>query len=53
MADKTVELRFVGTQKMVADVLTKPLPRVQFQRLRELMGLRCSPLAAEEECQKK
>jgi len=30
---------WTDSKEMVADLLTKPLPKVQFQKLRELMGV--------------
>ncbi len=43
VSDKTIELAFLPTTEMVADLLTKPLHKPQFQRLRDKMGLYTSP----------
>ncbi len=40
IADGTLELRFVGTNEMAADLLTKALPRATFERLRGKLGFR-------------
>lgn len=37
--DGIITLEYCSTKEMVADLLTKPLPKVQFQKLRELMGV--------------
>lgn len=38
--DKTLDIRFKGTNAMVADLLTKSLPRVATLRHRRKLGLR-------------
>ena len=35
MEDRTIELHYYQTQQMLADILTKTIPRPQHQRLRE------------------
>jgi len=37
--DDIVEIEYCPTKEMLADILTKPLPRVTFQYLRKKMGL--------------
>ena len=37
--DGLVELQYCPTKEMVADLLTKPLPKESFQRLRTSLGL--------------
>jgi hypothetical protein len=32
-------LKFVGTQEQLADILTKPLAKERFQKLREKIGV--------------
>ena len=39
--DGIIEVKYYPTKQMIADVLTKPLPRGQFENLRLAMGL-CS-----------
>jgi hypothetical protein len=39
VADGSIKLTYCPTFDMVADILTKPLPKPQFLRLRELMGV--------------
>ena len=39
--DGIIEVKYCPTKQMIADVLTKPLPRGQFENLRLAMGL-CS-----------
>ena len=40
----SVDIHFCRTKDMVADLLTKPLPRATFERLREmLMGRKSQP----------
>jgi hypothetical protein len=41
VARKEVEFKYLSTDKMVADVLTKPLPEAKFKACCESMGL-CS-----------
>ncbi len=36
---KSIEVQFCPTNDMTADLLTKPLPRVHFQKLRSEMGV--------------
>ena len=35
----TIDIEYCPTYEMVADLLTKPIPRGQFEKLRTLMGL--------------
>ena len=37
--DRVIELRYCSSQNMIADILTKPLPRGQFEKLRSDIGL--------------
>jgi hypothetical protein len=39
VADGTIKLTYCPTYDMIADILTKPLPKPQFLRLREMMGV--------------
>ncbi len=56
VADGSINLHYVPTNDMIADILTKPLPRVKFQRLRPMMGVvpisheQVKSAIAEEEC---
>ena len=36
-----IKLEYVGTQSQIADIFTKPLPQLQFENLREQLGV-CS-----------
>ena len=38
--DKVIDVDFCPGKKMVADILTKPIPRVQFEYLRSQLGLK-------------
>ena len=38
--DHVIDLEYCPTKKMIADLLTKPLPKTQFETLRLEMGLR-------------
>ena len=37
---KRIDIKYCSTNNMIADALTKALPKVQFQKLRALMGIR-------------
>ena len=37
--NKLVELRYCSTDQMIADAITKPLPRVKFEHFRSLIGV--------------
>ncbi len=39
LEDGIVDVAYCPTSEMVADILTKPIPRGQFQKLRTLMGI--------------
>jgi hypothetical protein len=39
IADGKIELKYLGTDEMIADTLTKALARVKFEKFRELMGM--------------
>ena len=39
VADKTIVLTFVGTEDMVADIFTKPLEYVAYERGARMLGL--------------
>ena len=34
-----VDLKFIGTRDMIADIFTKPLPKEQFRKLLLLLGV--------------
>jgi hypothetical protein len=34
-----IEIQFVGTNNQLAGILTKPLPRVKFQEMKEKIGV--------------
>ena len=38
--DKVIDVDFCPGKKMVADILTKPIPRVQFEYLQSQLGLK-------------
>jgi hypothetical protein len=40
VADNELKIIYIATEDMIADILTKPLLRVQHQRLCEALGLR-------------
>ena len=39
MKDKKVELIYCLSEDIVADILTKQVPREKFERFREMMGM--------------
>ena len=39
IAQKTINLQYCTSKEMIADALTKPIPKQQFQQLRTGMGL--------------
>ena len=36
----TVVLKYCKTEDMLADIMTKGLPRVQFEKLRQMIGVK-------------
>ena len=51
ITNQTVELIYCPTEDMLADVLTKGLTQVKFERFREMFGLRFASLpSSENEC---
>ena len=46
MKKDRLRVEFVGTAEMVADGMTKPLPKPSFYRFLELLGLRSDGLRA-------
>ncbi|KAF0775095.1 hypothetical protein AaE_001205, partial [Aphanomyces astaci] len=40
VASADIELKYCPTSDMIADIFTKPLPAVQFSKLREKMGVK-------------
>jgi len=36
---KQLNIEHVSGSNQVADILTKPIPRVQYERLREMLGI--------------
>ena len=44
VADGSVDLRYVPTEKQIADGLTKALPRDRFEAFRKLLGLEEPPI---------
>ena len=37
--ERLIELKYCSTNDMIADLLTKPLPKGQFEKLRFAMGM--------------
>ncbi|CAI5714955.1 unnamed protein product [Peronospora effusa] len=48
--DGIVAPRFVKSQAMIADILTKSLPAPKMEELRKLFGLKTTQADTEEEC---
>ena len=48
----TVVLRFVRSEDMVADILTKSLPAPRMEELRSMLKLKATQANTEEECKK-
>jgi hypothetical protein len=46
--DGIITREYCSKTEMVADLLTKPLPKVQFQKLRELMGVHEREVGSED-----
>jgi hypothetical protein len=38
---KIIKLEYIGTKDQIADIFTKPLPKVKFESLRNQLGI-CS-----------
>ena len=47
---KRIAVRYCNTKNMIADVFTKALPREQFCRLRDLMGIKSTNLLTSISC---
>jgi hypothetical protein len=47
---KTVKLQYIATRKQLVDILTKPLPLIQFVQLRGKLGVAENDSLAEREC---
>lgn len=43
VSDGTVKLQYCPTEEMIADMLTKGLPREQFNKLRQMAGVKAMP----------
>ena len=41
VACNAIEVRFCPTEEMAADILTKGLPKVRYEDLRNLIGIKC------------
>jgi len=39
VVNKRIQLEYCSSKFMIADILTKPIPRLQFEHLRLLLGL--------------
>ena len=36
---KVIKMEYIGTKEQIVDIFTKPLPRIQFDRLRDQLGV--------------
>ena len=39
VSNNTIKLEYVGTKNQIADIFTKPLPKMQFESLRNQLGV--------------
>ena len=39
VSQKTVKLEYIDTKEQIADIFTKPLPKEDFEHLRQKMGV--------------
>ena len=39
VVSKVIKMEYVGTKDQIADVFTKPLPKIQFESLRDELGV--------------
>ena len=37
--NKVIKLEYIGTKDQIADIFTKPLPKIQFDNLRDQLGV--------------
>jgi len=47
---KEIHLKYYNTCVNVADIFTKPLGKVKFQMLREMLGIYVNPFSINGEC---
>ena len=45
VAEKEVRLEYISTKEQIANIFTKPLPKKNFEYLRDLLGVKTPPYA--------
>ena len=51
VSEKMVELKWINTRDQVADMMTKPLPKVVFMKHYKMLGMRATKTVVSEHSQ--